>query len=235
MPHAEDVTSIAPPARRYCLAKVGCTLPCCSLPAADAVPDLTRAMVPEPVCELCGTEIDAGHSHLLERRSQRLLCSCTLCAALFEQGGPRRYRRVPARVASLPSLRTAELDAPCRIPFEAPWPVTFFSPLAWEQRVAVVRAGPERVLRSSLGLRAWHQLSAVNPFLQYLESDVEALLVYRSNGACTCLRLPIDRCFQIIGLLRQCGDSGARILDILAMCVERLSCEAIAQSDETKG
>jgi hypothetical protein len=230
MPYS-DVSGLASLVQCHCLAKVGCALPGYSLPAVDAVPERSLAAC-DDVCELCGSEIDTNHSHLLERRSQRLLCSCTLCAALFQQGGLRRYRRVPARVASLPPLRTAELDASCRVPFEAPWPVTFFSPLAWEQRVAVVRAGPERVLRSWLGLRAWQQLSAVNPLLEGLETEVEALLVYRTNDTCTCLRLPIDRCFQLIGLLRQCGDSGTRILDILEIFVERLCAEAVVESGE---
>ena len=45
-------------------------------------------------------------------------------------------------------------------------------------------------------------LVARNPVLATFEADVEALLVNRTNGRRLYYRVPIDRCFELVGLIR---------------------------------
>jgi hypothetical protein len=61
---------------------------------------------------------------------------------------------------------------------------------------------PAGATESLLGLEAWAQLVADNPVLAELEPDVEALLVNRTKGYCEYYRVPIDRCYLLVGLIR---------------------------------
>ena len=53
-----------------------------------------------------------------------------------------------------------------------------------------------------LSLEGWEQLVADNPLLGRLEPDVEALLINRIGGARDHYIAPIDRCFELVGLIR---------------------------------
>ena len=43
---------------------------------------------------------------------------------------------------------------------------------------------------------------AANPVLAELEPDVEALFVNRTGGAAEYWLLPVDRCYELVGLVR---------------------------------
>jgi hypothetical protein len=60
-------------------------------------------------------------------------------------------------------------------------------------------AGP---VESLLGLEAWAEVAARNPALPELEPDVEALLANRAGGARQYCTAPIDRCYELCGLVR---------------------------------
>jgi hypothetical protein len=49
---------------------------------------------------------------------------------------------------------------------------------------------------------AWEALADENPVLRELEPDVEALLVNRLGPAPECYRLGVDRCYELVGLIR---------------------------------
>ena len=54
-----------------------------------------------------------------------------------------------------------------------------------------------------LSLEGWDQLIAENPMLLgTLEPDVEALLINRVGGARDHYIAPIDRCFELVGIIR---------------------------------
>ncbi len=148
-------------------------------------------------CELCSAALAAEHQHLIEPASRRLLCACDACAVLFSD--TTKYRRVPRRVRSLPGLhlddaRWAGLAVPIGLAF-------FFHSSAAGQVVAVYPspAGPTEVL---LDAGAWEDLVRDNPALGDMEPDVEALLVNRLGRARACLLVPIDVCYQLVGLVR---------------------------------
>jgi hypothetical protein len=162
--------------------------------------DLRRflGLHPEAVerCELCGIEVSPRHPHLLERATRRLLCACPACALLFERGD-RRYRCVPGAAVRLPALRLDdEAWAALRLPIE----LAFF--VRRQGGAVAFYPGPAGAVESALPLPAWQAIVAANPPLEGLEDEVEALLVNRLDGARDYYRLPIDRCYELVGRLR---------------------------------
>ena len=150
-------------------------------------------------CELCNEEIGHEHQHLIEPESRRLVCACPACALLFDSSEAKPYRRVPRRVKRLRefALSDAQWDA-----FLIPINMAFFFYSSPAERVIAMYPGPAGATESTLDLDAWDDLEMANPLLTELEADVEALLVYRVEGARECYRLPIDRCYELVGAIR---------------------------------
>jgi hypothetical protein len=150
-------------------------------------------------CELCGAQIDQEHAHLLEPDTGRLLCACTPCALLFSSGDARRYRRVPRDVSRLRDFQLSDAQWEA---FLIPINLAFFVRSSRGGRVFAMYPGPAGATESTLDLQAWESVAAANPELAQLETDVEALLVNRVQGAREYYRVPIDRCYQLVGLIR---------------------------------
>lgn len=150
-------------------------------------------------CEMCNAEIGERHAHLIEPESRRLLCACAACALLFDSGEATHYRRVPREVIRLRDfkLSDAQWDA-LLIPIN----MAFFFRSSPQQRVLAMYPGPAGATESTLDLAAWDDLVEANPVLEELAEDVEALLVNRVEGANEYYRVPIDRCYQLVGAIR---------------------------------
>jgi Family of unknown function (DUF5947) len=150
-------------------------------------------------CELCGGALDGKHAHLVEPATRRLLCACRSCvkaAAAAPAGG---YRAVPDSPRVLDDFRMtdAQWDA-LRLPID----MAFLFHSTPDRRPIALYPGPAGATESLLDLDAWGQLVASNPALADLEPDVEALLINRIDGAREYYRVPIDRCFALVGLIR---------------------------------
>jgi Family of unknown function (DUF5947) len=94
-------------------------------------------------------------------------------------------------------MTDAEWDA-LRLPID----MAFLFHSTPDGRPVALYPGPAGATESLLGLDAWGQLVGKNPGLADLRPDVEALLINRINGACDYYRVPIDRCFALVGLIR---------------------------------
>jgi hypothetical protein len=154
---------------------------------------------PAEHCELCGLNLPAEHSHLVEPVSRKLVCSCDPCAILFsgQQGG--RYRRVPRDIESLPDFRLSDGQwEELHLPID----LTFFVESTPARRVLAFYPSPAGAVESLLTLEAWQALVEQNPVLSKLEPDVEALVVNRMKGERAYYRTPIDECFKLVGLIR---------------------------------
>jgi hypothetical protein len=156
---------------------------------------------PEERCELCAEPIAAEHRHLLDLQSRRLLCACRACTILFDRSGAGggHYRLVPDRVRLLDGL---ELDDMTWQTFEIPVDMAFFFHSSAAGRVVAFYPSPLGATESLLDLAAWEDLVAANPVLAGLEADVEALLVNRVQGQREHWVLPVDRCYELVGLVR---------------------------------
>jgi hypothetical protein len=69
-------------------------------------------------------------------------------------------------------------------------------------RITAMYPGPAGPTESLLTLDAWADLAARNPLVAGMEPDVEALLVNRVGEAREFYLAPIDRCYELCGILR---------------------------------
>jgi Family of unknown function (DUF5947) len=155
----------------------------------------------EERCDLCAEPVPAGHRHLVDVETRRILCACRACTILFERpgAGGGHLRLLPTRRRRLDGFALSDADwARLRIPVE----MAFFFDSTPAQRVIALYPSPLGATESLLELEAWDDLAAANPVLRELEPDVEALLVCRAHGLREHWRVPIDDCYELVGLIR---------------------------------
>jgi hypothetical protein len=153
-------------------------------------------------CELCAEPIAEWHGHVVDVEGRGLMCTCRPCALLFtiEGAGGGRFRAVPERyryAADVP-LAAATWDS-IGIPVAMAF---FFTNSALGQTVAFYPS-PAGATESLLSLEAWTNLLAATPALADLLPDVEALLVHKTESGFECFAVPIDACYQLVGLVRR--------------------------------
>ncbi len=155
-------------------------------------------------CELCSVEIATEHPHLIDPMARKLVCSCDACALLFSGRADARFKRVPRRVRLLADfqLSDAQWDS-LMIPIN----MAFFFRSSPEGRVVAMYPSPAGATESLLSLEAWSEIERMNPAIEKMESDVEALLANRIGHARGFTRaeyylLPIDQCFKLVGVIR---------------------------------
>ena len=152
-------------------------------------------------CELCSEVIRAHprHEHLLERDRSQIACACTPCALLFPVDAERRYLRVPKDVSRLDGFTMTDdqweqLAIPVRMAY-IQLHTTTHQPRAFYP-------SPAGATESLLSLDGWDELVRANPSLRRLHAGVEALLINRIGEAREHYLAPIDRCFELVGLIR---------------------------------
>jgi hypothetical protein len=167
-------------------------------PAGNWVARLQRfVQAPRERCELCGLAIAADHPHLLDLQANQAVCCCRGCATVL--GGAGRFRRIPASVRRLPGFRLTDAEwASLQIPIGLAFLLrsTRAGPLA-------LYPGPAGTTESLLEPKLWAGILADNPALADLEPDVEAVLANRLRGQREYFRVPIDRCFLLVSLIRK--------------------------------
>ena len=170
-------------------------------------------------CELCAKPIDGTHAHLVDVKERRLMCACDPCYYLFKPRGAAqgRYKAVPYRYAQLTefSIDDAQWES-----LQIPIALAFFFFNSESKRTVAFYPGPAGATESMLPLRAWEDIVAQYPRLRELEPDVEAALIRRGrDGANDCFIVPIDACYELVGLIRATwkgfdgGDDARRNID----------------------
>ena len=156
---------------------------------------------PEERCELCSQPLapHPHHEHLLEAEARQMLCSCTPCALLFPPEAEKRYRRVSRRLWYLRDfvMTDAQWEA-----LAIPVNMAFLQTTAPSGDVRAFYPSPAGPTESLLTLEGWGELVAANPLLSRMQPDVEALLVNRVRNAREHYVAPIDRCYELVGLIR---------------------------------
>jgi hypothetical protein len=152
-------------------------------------------------CELCGGAIGEPHSHVVNLSRRNILCTCRACYLLFaHQGAARgRYRAVPDRHLHDPSFQLSErqwdeLGIPVGIAF-------FFRNSSLDRTLALYPS-PAGATESELSMESWEELVERNAELATMEPDVEALLVRRNRDSFESFLVPIDACYELVGLVR---------------------------------
>jgi hypothetical protein len=150
-------------------------------------------------CELCGATLAPGHPHLFAVGTRRLVCACDPCAILFESRGASQYRRVGRDVRDLPDFQMTDAEWESLL---IPIGLAFFVYSTAAGRVVALYPGPAGLTESMLSLDAWAGIVERNPVAGRMQPDVEALLVNRVGGAREHYLVPIDRCYELTGLIR---------------------------------
>ncbi|HYZ82936.1 MAG TPA: DUF5947 family protein [Bryobacteraceae bacterium] len=154
---------------------------------------------PEPErCHMCSTELARGHQHLLELATRRLVCACDPCALLFPSRRNGKYKQVPRRIRILQDFRLSDGQWDSLM---IPIGIAFLFESSRESRMTALYPSPAGAVESLLSLDAWNEIAEENPVLAGMEPDVEALLVNRLGDGQYYLT-PIDRCYQLVGLIR---------------------------------
>lgn len=159
------------------------------------------AATPAEHCEICSEIIPSDHRHLLNLTDRSLTCVCQACALLFSENGAGsgKYRLVPRRYRSLPdfSMTDGQWDA-----LMIPVNMAFLLRSTGTKPVQAFYPGPAGAIESLLDLAAWEELASDNPVLYDLEPDVEAILINRVKNAREHYLVPIDTCYEFVGLIR---------------------------------
>ena len=162
---------------------------------------------PAPVvgerCEMCAEPIADDHPHVVNLESRALMCTCRGCYLLFTaEDAQLRYRAVPDRYLSFPDFA---LDARQYDELEIPVGLAFLFNSSVLNRTVAFYPGPAGATESELPLEAWTRVVEANPQLSVLRADVEALLLRGTDRGSefSCHLVPIDACYELVGLLRK--------------------------------
>jgi hypothetical protein len=193
-----------------------------SAPAVRRLRQLAQARAPAPTaegaprrpgedhCDLCGVTIDQEHRHLLHLVDRRILCACEPCFAL--RAGDAELRPSGNRVLRLDGFA---LDDDLWAKFQIPIGLAFFMARERGQGVVALYPSPAGATECELHLDAWDELVAANPVLGDLEPEVEALIVNRMSEPPRYVIVPIDRCYELVGMIKSRweGISGGSAID----------------------
>jgi hypothetical protein len=155
--------------------------------------------VPEERCEFCALPLGSAHQHLIDPEARKIVCACDACAILFPSTGETRFRRVPRNVRVLRNFHLSDLQWNA---FGIPVGMAFFFFSSAAHRVVAFYPSPAGPAESPLDLHEWDDLVEANPCLSAMLADVEALLVNRLSGSREYFLAPIDRCYELTGLIR---------------------------------
>jgi hypothetical protein len=174
-----------------------------SAPERTGIPSILRRFARRRInteqCELCSAELAQLHSHLLDPAKRQIVCACEACALLFCGRTGASYLKIPKRICLLVDVQMTDLDwESLMIPIN----LAFFYRDSASSRMVAMYPSPAGATESLLSLEAWDGISAQNPTLQTMESDVEAFLVNRVSKIPEYYIVPIDECFRLVGILR---------------------------------
>lgn len=158
-------------------------------------------------CDFCSEPIPPEHRHLLDLSKREVVCSCNACSLLFgnEGAGKGKYRVIPRRYLLMPDFQmTDEQWDDLTIPVNMVY--IFRSSMGTQQPgvqgVTAFYPSPAGAIESLLNLESWEVLVHNNPILNDLQPDVEALLINRVRDKRMYYIVPIDTCYQLVGLIR---------------------------------
>src|SRR5579884_324278 len=150
-------------------------------------------------CELCNEVIPEQHRHLLEPGRREVICACQACSLLFSKRGAAggKYLLIPDRYLALTDFQMSDEQ----------WeslaiPVNMVYIFRTAKRTMAFYPGPAGATESLLELASWEELVNNNPILREMEPDVEALLINRVRSGREYYIVPIDACYQLVGLIR---------------------------------
>jgi hypothetical protein len=151
-------------------------------------------------CDLCAVAIPDEHTHVVNLDTRELLCSCQACYLLFVSGSAGNLRAVPERYLALMgfSLTQSQWET-----LQVPVSVAFLFSNSRQEEIAAFYPSPAGATECLLPLGAWDEITATHTVLRELLPDVEAALVHVDKDVSECFVVPIDICYELVGVLRK--------------------------------
>jgi Family of unknown function (DUF5947) len=175
-------------------------------------------------CDLCRTTVPSDHRHMLNLYERQIVCVCESCWAL--RSGDAEFRPTGNRTLWLEDFRLPEeIWAQFRIPIG----LAFFMYSSVTDCVVALYPSPAGATESELHFETWSRLAEMNPVLNELEHDAEALIVNRMGDPPAYAIAPIDRCYMLVGLVKSAweGISGGAAVE---QAIERYFAELRAEA-----
>ena len=148
-------------------------------------------------CNFCGRILSPDHRHLVDLSAMKFTCTCEMCMIIMAESGD--YKPLPQRSLELQSFNMPDaLWADFLIPVN----MAFFVLSSSRSGAVAYYPAPTGATESKLKMGAWNQLVQLNPILNDLASDLEALLVNRLGEEGQYYIVPIDSCYKLIGMIR---------------------------------
>ena len=191
-------------------------------------PDGTPREPPAERCDLCRTSLPDDHRHMLHLVDRRIVCTCEACWALHS--GDAEYRPTGMRELWLPGF---QCDEETWAGFQIPIGLAFFMRSTVTDSVVAFYPSPAGATESELALESWERLVAANPVLEQLDADAEALVVNRMAQPAEYAILPIDRCYELVGLIKSRWEGisgGSAIAQAVPEYFERIRARAVLSS-----
>lgn len=159
---------------------------------------LARPRAEAETCEFCSLALYSEHRHVLEISTRKIVCACDACALRFENV-LGRWKLIPRDAQLLPGFQLTDMEWNS---FSLPIELAFFFHSTPAGGMRAMYPSPAGATESLLPITGWASLVERNPLLARMQPDVEALLANRLNGAREYYLAPIDRCFELVGLIR---------------------------------
>lgn len=134
---------------------------------------------------------------MLHLGDRRILCACATCWA--QRSGDPELRPTGSRVVWLEDF---ELPDEVWARLEVPIGLAFFMRSSSVGGMVAMYPSPAGATESELKLEAWEDLRALNPELDSLEPDAEALVVNRMSEQHAYVIAPIDECYGLVGAIK---------------------------------
>jgi hypothetical protein len=150
-----------------------------------------------PTCELCPIGLGADHRHLLHLDERRIICVCETCWSM--RSGDPEFRPAGGRTIWLDDF---DLSDEMWASFQIPIGLTFMMRSSVSGTIIALYPSPAGATECELDLESWDQLRALNPVLDRLEPDAEALIVNRLAEPPEYVIAPIDQCYRLVGLIK---------------------------------
>ncbi|HEX3623834.1 MAG TPA: DUF5947 family protein [Verrucomicrobiae bacterium] len=160
---------------------------------------MKKPPVVEEFCEFCNAAIPAIHRHLLKTANREIICACDPCALRFQNVAGGNFRLIPRDASALPNFQLSDTQWNN---LALPINLTFFYRDSAAGKMVAMYPSPAGATESLLPAENWLQLETLSPELAKMQPDVEALLINRIGSAREHYLVPIDLCYELVGLIR---------------------------------
>jgi hypothetical protein len=159
-----------------------------------AIPLLEESM---EQCHFCGSALPTDHRHLVDLSAMKFMCTCDMCMITLAVSG--KYKPLPQRFLELEGFKLSdELWSDFLIPVN----MAFFVISSARNAAVAYYPAPTGATESKLKIEPWNRLVQLNPILNNLIPDLEALLVNQLETPGQYYIVPIDSCYKLIGMIR---------------------------------